>query len=326
MLLYPLATAMAAGWLILLQGPLRAIAFLGNHSRLQDGTFNSKRIRGTAVSTANCFLDPNAPIRRSAAPDPCHAVRSPDRPTLFFEGDSHTHALIPLGGEILSRGHANVAFHARGGCPFPYFEPWRDNAQRSERYRLCRPHFENAMERISASLHPGDRLVLVSSLPNYFTSLTGTALEAAKASYGARIQRIAATAQSRGAGVILFGPLPSFEQKKIAIPLSLCSPEWFRPLWAIDPACRPVVRGRGEVLHEIQYLKIIQAELAARLKGVTLFDPFESVCPEEDTQCSTHRGLEPIYSDGNHLTHAGAVSLYPRFQSFLDRLDSSPRH
>lgn len=325
-LFYPLAAAIGAGVLILLQGPLRAMSFLGDHSRLQDGTINMKQIKGTAVSTANCFLDPTAPIRRSAIPDPCHAVRSPDRPTLFFEGDSHTHALIPLGGEILSRGHANVAFHARGGCPFPYFyEPWWDS-QRGERYRLCRPNYENAMERIAASLNPGDSLILVSNLPNYFATLEGAKLKSARASYSAGIERIAATARRRGAGVILFAPLPSFDQKKIAIPLSLCNREWFRPLWAIDSACRPVVKSRRQVLDETKFLKSLQEALALRLNGVSLFDPLESVCPKEDSHCSTHRGIEPLYSDGNHLTHAGAVSLYPRFQSFLDRLDSSPRH
>lgn len=324
-ILYPLAAAMAAGWLVLLQGPLRSISFLGDHSRLQEGTFNMKWIEGTRVSTANCFLDPTAPIRAATAPDPCHAVRVPDRPTLFFEGDSHTHALIPLGGEILSRGTWNVAFHARGGCPFPYFEPRRDNTHRSDRYRLCQPHDANTMERLAASLHPGDRLVLVSSLPSYFASLAAAKREAAESSYRAGIKRIAASAQRRGASVILFGPLPSFDQKKIAVPLSLCNAEWFRPLWAIDPACRPVVRNRRDVLDENKRLLSLLTDLADGMEGVSLFDPLESVCPEGRDTCSTHRGIEPLYSDGNHLTHAGALTLLPRFRSFLDQLEPSPR-
>jgi len=174
------------------------------------------------------------------------------------------------------------------------------------------------MGRLAASLHHGDRLVLVSSLPSYFASLDRDERQAAESSYRAGILRITATARRRGAAVILFGPLPSFDQKKIAIPLSLCHVEWFRPLWAIDPGCRPIVRSRLEVLEENQRLRNMLADLAAGMEGVTLFDPLESVCPEGHDTCSTHRGLELLYSDGNHLTHAGAVSLYPRFQRFLE--------
>ena len=322
-LLYPLTALMAAGWLGLMQGPLRAIPFLGNRSSLQEGTFNMKRIEGTAVNTANCFLDPLAPIRPAGASEVCHAVTSTDRPNLFFEGDSHTHALIPLGGEILSAGRWNVAFHARGGCPFPYFEPRSGNTHNNERYRLCRPHYENALERIATSLHPGDRLVLVSNLPGYFSSLTGTDTKKAEASYSIGIERLADIARRRQAALILFGPLPSFEQKKISVPLSLCKTEWFRPGWAIDQGCRPVLRSRQEVLEETEPVRNLLSQLATDIDGVTFFDPMESVCPERQETCSTHRGNEALFSDGNHLTNAGAIDLHPRLQRFLDQPETS---
>ncbi|MFM7551215.1 MAG: acyltransferase family protein [Cyanobacteriota bacterium] len=322
-ILYPLTAVLAAGWLFLLQGPLRAFPFLGDRSSLQEGTLNMKRIDGTGVSTANCFLDPTTPIRPSVTRDACHAVNVTDRPTLFFEGDSHTHVLIPLGGEILKGGRWNVAFHARGGCPFPYFEPRSGNSHTIERYRLCRPHYEDALEHIQARLKPGDQLVLVSSLYGHFSSLAAAERKAAETSYGDGIKRIAAAARRKGAGVILFGPLPSFDQKKISVPLSLCSPQWFRPLWAINQACQPVARDRNEVISENERVLGLLDNLAAEVKDVSLFDPFESLCPVGQTTCSTHRGGEALFSDGNHLTNAGAIELYPRLQRFLGRLDPS---
>jgi peptidoglycan/LPS O-acetylase OafA/YrhL len=322
-LLYPLTALIASGWLALLQGPLRAMTFLGDRSRLQAGTFNMKRIDGTAVNTANCFLDPTVPIRSAAAIERCRAVTAPDRPTLFFEGDSHTHALIPLGGRVMSAGRWNVAFFARGGCPIPYFEPRSGNGHQSERYRLCRPHYEDTVKRMATSLHAGDRLVLVSNLPSYFSSLTGSDRQGAEASYQAGIERVADTARRRGAGVILFGPLPYFDQKKITVPLSLCNTEWFRPSWAIHQGCQPVLRSRQEVLNDTQPVRNLLINLATRIDGVTYFDPLESLCPQVEKTCSTHRGMEALFSDGNHLTNAGALDLYPRLERFLDRPQTS---
>jgi hypothetical protein len=299
------------------------MTFLGDRSRPQAGTFNMKRIEGTAVNTTNCFLDPTAPLRAAAAIDRCRAVNAADRPTLFFEGDSHTHSLIPLGGRILSAGRWNVAFHARGGCPFPYFEPRSGNGHKSERFRLCRPHYENTVERMAASLRAGDRLVLVSNLPSYFSSLTGADRQAAETSYHAEIKRVAETARRRGAGLILFGPLPYFDQKKIAVPLSLCNTEWFRPSGAIPQGCRPVLRSRQEVLNDTQPVRNLLINLATRIDGVTYFDPMESLCPQVEKNCSTHRGMEALFSDGNHLTNAGALDIYPRLERLLDQPQTS---
>ena len=57
--------------------------------------------------------------------------------------------------------------------------------------------------------------------------------------------------------------------------------------------------------------------LVAEVPGTALFDPFDSVCPPDADQCSSHRGSNLLFSDDNHLTNAGAWLLYPRFRAFL---------
>ena len=321
---YSLAAAAATATLLLLQGPLRTLAFLGDRSSLEEASFNMKRIPGTTINSKNCFDEPTAPLRRQGEEGLCHAVRNPSLPTLYFEGDSHTHALIPLAEKILAGGKWNVAIHSRGGCPSPYFEPRNRGQHAAQRYRLCRPDFEKEIQLIDRLLKPGDQVVLVSNLTGYILGLQPTQLQAATDSYNTGLERFAAVAEHRGAGVILFGPLPSFPQQNITLPLSMCRPEWFRPSSAIDKGCRAVHRSRTELLNANEPVRAILAALPKRFAQVSLFEPFESICPAAQRTCSTHRGSALIFSDGNHLTNFGASELFVRFDTFLNQLPLSP--
>jgi hypothetical protein len=77
------------------------------------------------------------------------------------------------------------------------------------------------------------------------------------------------------------------------------------------------------VLEETEPVRNLLSQLATDIDGVTFFDPMESVCPERQETCSTHRGNEALFSDGNHLTNAGAIDLHPRLQRFLDQPETS---
>jgi peptidoglycan/LPS O-acetylase OafA/YrhL len=323
--LYPILSLGGAALLFALQGPASGRLFAGDRGRDPAATSNMKRIQGTTVNTVNCFVEPIAPINQGDVYQRCRANASPGRATLYFEGDSHSHALIPLGEKILATGRWNVAFYGRGGCPFPWFEPRANRSDQSERYRLCRPHVEIELIRVLPALRPGDQLVLVSKLPGYLKDLVHSQRLEAEASYSQALQRIARSARARGAGVILFAPLPSFVQEKITGPLSLCQREWFRPAWAIPVKCRPVTQSRSEQIQYVQPIRSLLMNLADRTEGVVVFDPFDSICPPDQSQCSTHRKGELLFSDGNHLTNAGAVSLHPRFKMFLERLQN-PAH
>ncbi|MCP9833710.1 MULTISPECIES: acyltransferase family protein [unclassified Cyanobium] len=324
-LAYPAITVLAAVFSAGLQGPLLGKLFLGKRSHTVGTTANMKRIGGTTVDTVHCFQEPTDPIARLDGPDPCTATAQQDLPTLFFLGDSHTHVLIPLGEKLLASGRFNVAFMARGGCPVPFFSRWGEAAPVPPRYRRCRPYADNEVRRVLARLRPADRVVLVSNLAGYLSRPKGPERLSAEASYAAAVRQLDGRVRRRGAELVLFGPLPTFPQKKIGGPLTLCQPEWFRPAWSLGPQCQPVLRPRRQELAAIASVQRLQERISADLPGTRLFSPFDSLCPPEQQVCASVRSGTLLYSDETHLTNAGALLLYPRLMAFLaDQPEGEP--
>ncbi len=315
--LYPAMTLAATGLSLALQGPLMGRLFAGQRSHAVGGSVNMKRIDGTSVDTVHCFQEPTDPVEQADVFRVCRATASPDRPTLYFAGDSHTHMLIPLGGKLLASGRYNVAFLARGGCPIPAFDRWEEGAAIPPRYRLCRPYAERLEQQLVERLRPGDRLVLVSNLAGYLSKLQGPERQRAEASFAAAVRRLGTAVARRGAGTVIFAPLPTVPQEKLSGPLTLCQPEWFRPAWSQAPQCRPVQQPRAGQIAATEQVRGFLQRLVAEVPATALFDPFDSVCPPTGDRCSSHLGSILLYSDDNHLTNAGAWLLYPRFRSFL---------
>ena len=320
--LYSAMTVLASVVSLGLQGPLMGRLFAGQRSHAVGGSLNMKRIDGTTVDTVNCFQEPTDPIPKEDVLRACRADASPGRPTLYFVGDSHTHMLIPLGGKLLASGGYNVAFLARGGCPVPAFSRWEDGAAIPGRYRLCKPSTDQLEQMLLDRLRPEDRIVLVSNLAGYLSSLQGPARERAEASYATAIRRLGAAVVSRGARMVIFAPLPTVPQTKLSGPLTLCQPEWFRPSWSQAPQCRPVQQPRADQIAATAQVRSFLQRLVTQVPGTDLFDPFDSVCPPAAGPCSSHLGSTLLFSDSNHLTNAGTWLLYPRFRDFL--ASSSP--
>jgi hypothetical protein len=75
---------------------------------------------------------------------------------------------------------------------------------------------------------------------------------------------------------------------------------------------------------QLEYLARSQA-LLGRVQAespalVSVFQPFDRLCPASATQCSSHRGTVMLFSDSNHLTNAGAQLLVAPFEGLLDQL------
>jgi hypothetical protein len=277
--LYPAMTVLASVVSLGLQGPLMGRLFAGQRSHAVGGSLNMKRIDGTTVDTVHCFQEPTDPIPKKDVLRACRADASPGRPTLYFVGESHTHMLIPLGGKLLASGGYNVAFLARGGCPVPDFSRWEDGAAIPARYRLCRPSTDHMEQMLLDRLRPEDRIVLVSNLTGYLSNLKGPARERAQASYATAIRLLGTAVVSRGAGMVIFAPLPTVPQAKLSGPLTLCQPEWFRPSWSQAPQCRPVQQPRAAQIAATDQVRSFLQRLVAEVPGTALFDPFDSVCP-----------------------------------------------
>ena len=316
---YPAFSLASAALLVGLQGPLQARLYGGRLDGDAGQSSTIKRIGGTTIDTVHCFVEPTSPLPRSDAWNACRSGQGHGRPTLFFEGDSHTHALIPLGERLLKDGNVHVAIAARGGCPFPYFQPWQQDRHRSDRYRLCQPHAQARLAELEQQIQPGDRLVLVSNLPSYLGEGPSSESPQRSQAYGRSILKLADRIKRQGAKLVLVSPLPSFGQSKIPIPLTLCHSEWFRPNWAIPQMCKGVSESRLDELQRTQAIRNLQKQLQHQSPVITVFDPFDSVCPPSKATCRTYDQGKLLFADGNHLTQQGALLLYPAFARYLSQ-------
>ena len=316
---YPAFSLVSAALLLALQGPLQARLYGGRLDENSGQSSTIKRISGTTIDTNHCFVEPTSPIAPSTTWDTCRSGQGNGRSTLFFEGDSHTHALIPLGERLLRDGHFNVAFAARGGCPFPYFQPWQQDRHRSDRYRLCQTHAQARLADLKRVIQPGDRLVLMSNLPSYLGESVKPEHAKQFEEYGRSILQLANQIKRQGASLVLISPLPSFQQEKITIPLSLCQSEWFRPTWAIPQACLGVRESRQVELQRTEAIRALHRQLEQQSPVIAVLNPFNSVCPPTKNTCNTNDQGQPLFSDGNHLTGQGALRLYPDLTKFLSK-------
>jgi peptidoglycan/LPS O-acetylase OafA/YrhL len=313
LILYPLASLLTGGFIFFLARAGGQFLYLGNPAVDPENFSVTRSIRGTPITTYRCFLEPTAPVAASKESETCLVRSRPGQPTLFLEGDSISHAMLPLLEQLYASHNYNVSFFGRGGCPMPYIEPWADNRHRLPRFQACRQHARLRETSVLAQIRPGDQLVLV-------TSTYGQDART-EASYLAAISRLAANLEGKRAGLILFSPLPYFaERAAIKTPLSLCFPDWFRPAWAQPAECQPLSVNRERLLQSTQPMRDLQQRLKRQHNNIHVFDPFPSLCPPNQQTCSTHRDGIMLFNDGIHPTTAGAKSLTPSFQAFLETI------
>ena len=322
LLTYPLVLLFSGAGLQVLQGPGRSILYRGDPGQRHATITNSKGIAGTAVNTSNCFTDPLVPLRGAAAYGRCVTPGGTAAPTLHLLGDSHANAILPLFDALYRQGRWKVAMQARGACPMPYFEPRAARSHLGARQRLCRPHSQAMVRELEGRLGPGDRVVLVSNLPGYLRGLSPSELAAAGDSYAAGLRQLADLAKARGARVIVFGPMPAFAGRPaVTIPMGVCGVEWFRPAGLRPPACRPLTVDRPAQLESLARTQALLGRVQAESPAlVSVFQPFDRLCPASATHCSSHRGTVMLFSDSNHLTNAGAQLLVAPFEGLLDQL------
>jgi peptidoglycan/LPS O-acetylase OafA/YrhL len=319
-LVYPFFTLATAGLLAGLQGPLKTLLFIGRRDLPLNGTSNMKEITGTPINTVNCFQEPTAGARTNRQREQCHVVRHPGKPTLYFIGDSHTNSIIPLGEDILNIANLNVAFMARGGCPFPHFSPWMSNKHSEARYKLCPKSTTNELNYLQTQVRPGDSIVIVNNLKGY---LLGVQHEQAKKAFVKAIVQLTGDMAQRGVSVILFAPMPSFDSREeVRLPMTVCQKEWFRPQSSLSPQCQPVLTNRSAQENRLAPLRDLLNQLDQSIPNLTVFNPFNSLCPPSQKECSTHAGERMLFSDSNHLTNAGAKNVSEAFLRFLNRQPS----
>jgi peptidoglycan/LPS O-acetylase OafA/YrhL len=319
-LVFPFFSLVAAAVVGGLQGPLRGWLFSGLKGDTVTVISNNKKIPGTSINTANCFLEPTAPIAPQSAASRCSATSDPRRPTLYFEGDSHSHALMPLAGKILASGSHNISLLARGGCLAPYFSPWPGGRDKQDRYKLCEQYFASRVAALKAAVKPGDSVVVVSFIRGPLES------SASELSYRKAVLDLARDLGSRKVRLVLFAPLPMFEASdKRDTPSSLCQVEWFRPAWSLSTSCRTFTVSRKSELLRTESFRRLLYQLSSESPLVEVFDPFPVVCPENRELCASKSDGQILFQDSHHLSDRGALLLYPSFRDFLASLEAQSR-
>jgi peptidoglycan/LPS O-acetylase OafA/YrhL len=317
--LYPMAMLFTGFTMVLYAKPLASKVFLGSSVHSPQNFTITRSIPGTTITTYNCFIEPDAPVDVSKSNPKCMSVWNPDLPTLFFEGDSIAHSLIPMLGLLHSTHQYNISFFARGGCVTPYIQPWPDNRHRLPRYQGCAEHAKIRVNAVLAKIKPGDQLVLA-------TTNAYVQSEESQASYRKAISDLAQMLEHREAGLIIFSPFPYFSDRtSIKNPLSLCFQEWFRPRWAIPPDCQPSLAERRAIIANNSIITKLQRELQQKHKNIHIFDPLPILCPKSQDKCSTHIKSTMMFFDGLHLTGSGAEFIAPAFQSFLTDINPAKR-
>jgi peptidoglycan/LPS O-acetylase OafA/YrhL len=320
LLIYPFFTLATAGLLLGLQGPFKSLLFIGRRDLPLNGTSNMKEITGTPINTVNCFQEPTAGPRTDRQREQCRQIRNVGKPTLYFIGDSHTNAIIPLGEDILNNTNFNVSFAARGGCAFPDFTPKALEMLSRPRYKLCPESSTKEWQYFQSNAKAGDSIVIVINIRGY---LLGKRQNAAQKSFAKAIDQLTRDMAPRGVSVILFGPMPFFESRaEVRLPMTACQQEWFRPLWSINAQCQPVQINRSAENGRLSALRGLLDQLDQSIPNLTVFNPFDSLCPPSQRECSTHAGERMLFSDSNHLTNAGAQNVSEAFLRFLNRQPS----
>ena len=326
LLIYPLAALFTGTVVVMLQGSWKWLLFLGDRSTSIMDSSDMKRILGTKINTVNCFREPPAPIDQQNNYDTCLAQKAVDLPTLFFEGDSHTNSIMPLGDKVYQSGRFNVSFFARGGCPFPYFQPWTGSRHLSPRYQKCSSHYAEQWRNLSPLLNKGDSLVLVSNFNGYFPNQSQASRVEAEAHYAKEIGRLSASLKQKGASMIIFAPMPTFaDRPEIAFPSTTCRQEWYRPAWSIPEQCKPISIERDDYLKSIARFESLLNRLSVQHSNIHIFSPSDTICPASLDQCSTHMESEMLFSDSNHLSNYGAIKMYPAFREFLQKMNDKQR-
>jgi hypothetical protein len=173
---------------------------------------------------------------------------------------------------------------------------------------------------LQTQVKSGDSIVIVNNLRSY---LLGVQQEQAKKAFIKEINQFTGDMAQRGVNVILFAPIPSFDSRKeVRIPMTVCQKEWFHPQSSLSPQCQKVLINRSAEENRLAPLRLLLNQLDQSIPNLTVFDPFDSLCPPSQTRCSTHDGDRMLFSDSNHLTNEGAKHVSEAFQRFLNRKPS----
>jgi peptidoglycan/LPS O-acetylase OafA/YrhL len=285
---------------------------------------------GTTLSARYCLYPQplDAVLRR------CRLLsQGKRRGRIVLLGDSHAARLFPLLGELNRREGWDVVGYGAEGQAFPAV-PYilRDGRNRAEWDRR-QEGFERLVPKLLANLGPGDVVLLKSWFDLYLVEdeffakgrrgqqlqdENGAAIDAttSRSQWVTRLEQFAERVGGSGAKVVLMGPHPVFPGSLESVPAQLCLPMWFRP--NLPESCPATFKvNRATALARIEPLLHDLRRAAASNPHLLLFEPFNHLCPSSSMKCSAIENGQVVYTDNNHISRAGSLSLLRPFNAFL---------
>lgn len=235
--------------------------------------------------------------------------------SIYVIGDSHAIAYEGLFRQYAMRQAVRIHVYTNRGCPFISLQPWRDLDN-----PLCRRYTEAALRDLKTRAKSGDVLFLPSlrlarlsdqwvhfgedkAREEMFGPRAKTGRHRAVADAVATLREIA----GRGVHIVFEAPKPLFKA-----PLFRCA-DWFN---RSNPICAPgfvMPRALLDAFREPVLESL--TEIARRLPGVSVWDPYPILCPEQE--CSAWRDEKPLFLDGDHISGYGNSLLMPSFAATM---------
>jgi len=239
---------------------------------------------------------------------------------IFVIGDSHAEALFPLFEELSSKSATPVYLYANSGCSFlPLDIPMKyKSSPDCDIYGVA----ERITEQVITKAKPGDIIVLPSLRLPRLTDQSENITQATPSVTSLNDQmRLRLDASSEAAVWLKRFTDAKLHVVFIAPPPVLKSPPFrcidsfnqFNPVCAngLSISKQELAVLRGPVLRQMQ-------ELSNQIPNVSLWDPFDTLCPGE--QCAALKDGYPLFFDGDHLSNYGNWVLYQNFFDYLTTL------
>lgn len=227
---------------------------------------------------------------------------------IFVVGDSHGVAYTPSLRQFAAETGATVIVYFRAGCPFV------DLLDTMASRRDCQSYYERVLDEVSTSASASD----VIFLPGLRLHLPVEQLDTGGGDPSRRAEQVRSqaieeagtilrTLSHTGASLVFEAPKPIFKSSPFR-----CA-DWFN---RHNPACRGgLSAARSELLASRQPVIAATHKLASMTAGVSVWDPFDTLCPQDP--CRAMRGDKPLFFDSNHLSGYGNSILYPSLRRAL---------
>jgi peptidoglycan/LPS O-acetylase OafA/YrhL len=239
-------------------------------------------------------------------------------PRLFVIGDSHAEAYSTMLMMFAMDTGTDVYKYAIGGCPFISLQPAPEG--------YCKTFAIAAVADMLKKMRQDDILFLPSLRLNRFSDPVGPKDETVAWQSTFSASAITIRKHAVDEAVVALAPFVArgvrivFEAPK---PILRASPfrcvDWFNK---DNPVCSPgLTIRRSELERYREPVMDAFAEIAKRVDGVSVWDPFPLLCPDEICSAATPDG-HPLFYDGDHPSGYANRMLAPHFESWIGQLIS----